>query len=85
MDIRKTVSVDEIEKGLKDGSVTEAFGSGTAAVVAPIAVINIHGNDLQIAEPSQDSFQLRVKAKLNNIRMGGEPDVHGWNYIIRTK
>jgi branched-chain amino acid aminotransferase len=83
--IERRVSVEEIEKGFKDGSVTEAFGSGTAAVVAPIAVININGADLQIPEPSEQSLQLRVKAKLNNIRMGGEPDVHGWNYIIRVK
>jgi branched-chain amino acid aminotransferase len=83
--VERRVSVDEIEKGFKDGSVSEAFGSGTAAVVAPIAVININGADLEIPEPSKDSLQLRVKAKLNNIRMGGEPDVHGWNYIIPVK
>ena len=81
----RKVSLAEIEQGLKNGTVTEAFGSGTAAVVAPIAVINIHGHDHQIAEAGPESFQLRVKAKLNNIRMGGEPDLHGWNYIIRVK
>lgn len=81
----RRVSVDEIEKGFKNGDVTEAFGSGTAAVVAPIAVINIHGKDLEIPEPAKDSFQLRVKEKLNNIRMGLEPDVNGWNYIVRIK
>jgi branched-chain amino acid aminotransferase len=84
VDERK-VSVGEIEKGFQNGSVTEAFGSGTAAVVAPISVIHIHGNDLTIPEPGKNSFQLRVKARLNDIRMGVGPDVHGWNYIIRTK
>lgn len=83
--VERRVSVEEIEKGLKNGEVTEAFGSGTAAVVAPIAVININGQDLEIAEPGKNSFQLKVKAKLNNIRMGEEPDTHNWNYIIRMK
>lgn len=81
----RKVSVEEIEKGFKNGDVTEAFGSGTAAVVAPIAVININGKDLEIPEPKSNSFQTLVKTKLNNIRMGGEPDVHGWNYIIPVK
>lgn len=81
----RKVSVEEIEKGFRNGDVTEAFGSGTAAVVAPIAVINIHGSDLEIPEPDKSSFQLRVKQKLNAIRMGEEPDLHGWNYIIRVK
>jgi branched-chain amino acid aminotransferase len=48
-------------------------------------VINIHGYDHQIKEAGPESFQLRVKAKLNNIRMGLEPDLHGWNYIIPVK
>jgi branched-chain amino acid aminotransferase len=79
----RRVSIDEIEEGLKNKTVTEAFGTGTAAVVAPIAVIRIKGNDLEIPAAGADSFQQRVKQKLNNIRMGSEPDVHGWNYIIK--
>jgi branched-chain amino acid aminotransferase len=60
----RRVTVDEIEQGFKNGDVSEAFGSGTAAVVAPIAVINIHGKDLEIPEPTKASFQLRVKARV---------------------
>lgn len=81
----RRITVEEIVKGFKDGTVTEAFGSGTAAVVAPIAVINVNGSDVTIPEPAPDSLQLTIKAKLNNIRMGIEPDVHGWNYIIPKK
>ncbi|WP_333821030.1 branched-chain amino acid aminotransferase [Ohtaekwangia sp.] len=80
----RRVSIDEIEAGLKDGSVTEAFGTGTAAVVAPIAVIKIKGNDLSIPVAGPESFQLRAKKKLNDIRMGAEPDKYGWNYIIHV-
>jgi len=80
----RRVSIDEIEAGLKDGSVTEAFGTGTAAVVAPIAVIKIKGHDLTIPAAGPDSFQLRAKKKLNDIRMGSEADKYGWNYIIHV-
>jgi len=79
----RRVSLDEIEEGFKNGSLTEAFGAGTAAVVAPIAVINIHGKDYQIKAADGNSFQLRVKQRLNDVRMGSAPDVHGWNYIIK--
>ncbi len=57
----RRVTVEEIEQGLKSGEVTEAFGSGTAAVVAPIAVIHINGFDHQIPAAGNDSFQHRVK------------------------
>lgn len=81
----RRVSLDEVEQGLKDGSLTEAFGAGTAAVVAPIAVINIHGKDYEIPEAKPDSFQVRVKEKLHHIRMGSAPDTYGWNYVIPAK
>jgi branched-chain amino acid aminotransferase len=81
----RRVSVQEIEEAFKKGTITEAFGTGTAAVVSPIATINIHGKDYDLPLAGPDSFQQRAKAKLNNIRLGFEADVHGWNYIIPSK
>ncbi len=79
----RKVSVAEIEEAFKQGTITEAFGAGTAAVVSPIATINIHGIDYHLPTADASSFQQRVKNRLNNIRLGIEPDVHGWNYLIR--
>lgn len=78
----RRISVEEIARGLESGRLTEAFGAGTAAVVSPIATISIKGIDYYLPEPATDSFQQRVRQKLNDIRMGLEPDVFGWNYII---
>jgi branched-chain amino acid aminotransferase len=78
----RKVSVAEIEEAFKQGTITEAFGAGTAAVVSPIATINIHGTDYHLPATGAESFQQRVKTKLNNIRLGEEEDVHGWNYLI---
>jgi branched-chain amino acid aminotransferase len=78
----RKVSVAELKEGFEKGTLTEAFGVGTAAVVSTIAVINIHGKDYTLPEDRPISFQQRVKKKLNDIRMGTEPDVYGWNYII---
>ncbi|MBA4058462.1 MAG: branched chain amino acid aminotransferase, partial [Marivirga sp.] len=79
---QRKVSVEEIEEAFKNGTITEAFGTGTAAVVSPIATINIHKTDYNLPAAGPESFQQRVKEKLNNIRLGIEPDVYGWNYII---
>lgn len=82
---QRKVSVAEIEEAFKDGTITEAFGTGTAAVVSPIATINIHKTDYNLPSAGPESFQQRVKEKLNNIRLGIEPDIHGWNYIIPAR
>jgi branched-chain amino acid aminotransferase len=78
----RRVSVAEIEEAFKNGSLTEAFGTGTAAVISPIATINIHGKDYNLPAVGPESFQQRAKTKLNNIRLGLEPDEFGWNYIV---
>jgi branched-chain amino acid aminotransferase len=78
----RRVTVQEIEEGFASGKVTEAFGAGTAAVVATIAVININGKDCEVPAPGPNSFQNKVKEKLNAIRMGDAPDLHNWNYIV---
>lgn len=79
----RRVTIDEIEQGFIKGTLTEAFGTGTAAVIAPIAVINIKGKDYQIPVAGPTSFQQQVKKKLHNVRMGLEPDTYGWNYIVK--
>jgi branched-chain amino acid aminotransferase len=79
----RKVSIDEIEEGFIKGTLTEAFGTGTAAVVAPIAVIQINGKDYSIPSAGPTSFQQQVKKKLHNLRMGIEPDRFEWNYILK--
>lgn len=78
----RRISVAEIEEAFAKGTLTEAFGAGTAAVVAPIATIHIHGKNYDLPAVKEDSFQMRVKQKLFDIRHGIQPDVHNWNYII---
>lgn len=79
----RRISMDEVKEGLTKGTLTEAFGTGTAAVVAPIAVIHIDGKDYEIPEAGPTSFQQQVKNKLNNMRLGLEADVYGWNYLVK--
>ncbi|WKZ60210.1 MAG: branched-chain amino acid aminotransferase [Cyclobacteriaceae bacterium] len=81
----RKVSLDDLIDGFKNGTLTEAFGAGTAAVVSNIEVINIHGTDYQLPKAGPESFQQRVKQKLYSIRHGNEPDTHQWNYVITTK
>lgn len=81
----RKVSVAEIKAGFEKGTLTEAFGVGTAAVVSTIAIINIGGKDYTLPADSASSFQQRVKKKLHDIRTGTEPDTHQWNFRVPVK
>ena len=52
-------------------------------VVSPIATINIQGTDYHLPEVKDNSFQLTVKKKLQDIRSGAAPDKYNWNHIIK--
>jgi branched-chain amino acid aminotransferase len=78
----RKVSVAEIKEGFEKGTLTEAFGVGTAAVVSTIAAIHIAGKDYSLPVADSNSIQLRLKKKLEDIRHGYEPDEFKWVYTI---
>ncbi len=78
----RAISIDELEAAFKSGTITEAFGAGTAAVVAPIKIININGTDHSLTKHGPDNLSAMLKNQLELIRTGQAPDVHGWNFII---
>lgn len=78
----KKISVDDLEKALKANHVSEAFGTGTAAVVAPIEPISINGHNYILPVADEHSFMMRAKKKLMHIRTGVEADKFSWNTIV---
>lgn len=71
----------EIKDALEQGKRVEAFGSGTAAVVAPIEVIRIGDKDYN-CYLGDDALAYTLKKKLDAIRKGTAPDIYNWNTII---
>src|SRR6185295_2169354 len=78
----RPISLDEIEKAFHNNTISEAFGAGTAAVVAPVKTINIRGTDFHLPEYSHENLSAKLKQKLEYIRTGREEDIYGWNCII---
>lgn len=78
----RSISVAELEQAFNDKLLTEAFGAGTAAVVAPIETIHIKGKDFHLPEYGSYSLHFKLKEKLESLRSGKEEDVFGWNYIV---
>ena len=78
----RRISVDELEKAFRSNTITEAFGAGTAVVVAPIQTIHITGLDYHLPDYGPKNLLNKIKEKLTHIRKGAEPDIHQWNYIV---
>ena len=78
----RRIEVDEVIAGLKDGSLKEAFGTGTAATVAHIYEIGYEGVDYKLPELTSNSFSERVDKELDNIRRGRVEDIHNWVHKV---
>ena len=78
----RPVAVAELEQAFKSGKLTEAFGAGTAAVVAPIKCICINGIDFRLPKYNEERLLFKLKNRLEQIRLGNETDMHAWNYLL---
>jgi len=74
----RKISVDEIIDAQRNGTLQEAFGTGTAATIAPICLIGYEGNDYSLPPIQTTSFSSRVNKELDDIKKGRIADRHGW-------
>ena len=77
IEIRK-ISVKEIIDALGNGSMTEAFGAGTAATIAPIKTIAFKSKKYNLPENNKLSFSKKILDYLNNLKFGKIDDKFDW-------
>ena len=76
------ITVAEWEAGCADGSLTEVFACGTAAVITPVgAVKSAHGSWL-VGDGQPGKVSMRLRKALVDIQRGAAPDVHGWMHAV---
>jgi branched-chain amino acid aminotransferase len=69
----RRVSVTEVMEALQNGTLQEAFGAGTAATIAHIAVIGYEGKDYTLPAVGERKFSNKVLRTLDNIKTGKAP------------
>ena len=81
VEVRK-VSVHEIEEAAKSGTLMEIFGTGTAAVVNPIAGFGSKGKDYDLPK-LDNSYSMRLKKRITDIQTNKAEDKFGWRYKVK--
>jgi len=79
----RPVDVEELKEAFKKGSISEAFGAGTAAVISPIGTIGIDGKNYALPASGTTGIGAQLKNALDNIRYGREADTEEWNFIVK--
>jgi branched-chain amino acid aminotransferase len=78
----RPITIDEIVEAHQQGLLKEAFGAGTAAVIAPIAALHYKGHDIELPPVESWTLAHSVKADLADIRYGHVADTRNWMYFI---
>ena len=74
----RPLSIDEIAEAHKNGQLKEAFGTGTAASIAPIYALTYHDTKMELPPVEQWETANWLKKELADIRYGRKTDNHGW-------
>jgi branched-chain amino acid aminotransferase len=74
----RKISIDEIVKAVKNKTLREAFGAGTAATIAHIKTIHYQGFDYELPPITNDLFSNKVFDTLERYRKGHIDDKYGW-------
>jgi branched-chain amino acid aminotransferase len=74
----RPLSIDEIQAAFRAGQLREAFGTGTAASIAPIAALTYQGEKMTLPPIEEWENAQWLKKELADIRYGRKTDTHGW-------
>jgi branched-chain amino acid aminotransferase len=78
----RQVSINEIEDAYRKGQLKEAFGTGTAASIAPIKALTFHEDTMVLPQMETWDIANWLKQELSDIRYGVKEDIHGWNVAV---
>lgn len=74
----RRISMDEVYAAYKNGTLDEAFGSGTAAVISPVGVLGYRGEDMLINEGKMGKITTTLYDAITGIQNGVAEDKFGW-------
>ena len=72
------ISIDEVVEAYHAGTLQEAFGAGTAAVVSHIVGIGFRDLQMTLSPVADRKVGNWLKQEITDIRRGYKPDTHGW-------
>ncbi len=76
------IDVDEMLADVRSGRITEVFGCGTAAVIAPVSKFGYRDEEIVINGGHAGPVARDLFEHLVDIQYGRRPDPFGWIYTI---
>lgn len=72
------ISIDDVYVAHANGTLQEAFGTGTAAVISPVSSLNWGGKIITVNNGEAGETSLRLYDEITGIQYGKLPDKFEW-------
>ncbi len=76
--VEERISIEQVKEDILSGTLKEAFGCGTAAIISPIGRFIMDGQNLDINDRKIGSMSATLKEGLVGIQTGQKEDPFGW-------
>lgn len=76
------ISIDDWQRDAENGTLTEVFACGTAAVITPVGTVKRTGVEWQQSGGEPGKVTLRLREALLDIQRGTAEDTHGWMHVL---
>lgn len=76
------VSIDQWRDDTANGTLTEVFACGTAAVITPVGVVKSAGGEWTQGDGTPGPVTMRLRERLLDIQRGTAEDTHGWMHPL---
>ncbi len=80
----RRITIDEVLDGLASGTISEIFGMGTGAVIAPVGRLRYREHDLTIRDGQPGPLARHLYDELTGLQYGRRPDPYGWTRTIEV-
>lgn len=76
------VSIDQWRDDTANGTLTEVFACGTAAVITPVGTVKSADGEWTQGDGTPGEVTLRLRERLLDIQRGIAEDTHGWMHPL---
>ena len=80
--VERLISIDELVEAMEKGTLQEAWGCGTAAVVSPIGELCYNGKKYAVNGGKIGELTQHLYDTLTGIQWGKVEDTFGWTYSL---
>ncbi|MBI5969699.1 MAG: branched-chain amino acid aminotransferase [Deltaproteobacteria bacterium] len=82
--VERRIGIDEVFEAAGKGTLKEAFGTGTAAVISSVGSISHEGREIKINDGKTGELSRKLFDAITGIQCGAEPDHRGWRHKVKV-